>query len=198
MFIIPADTYTILVELYIVFMAILLEKISHLDFVTFKWCFGRKHVEQIARVSCWISRLGDGVYYLIFALVLIWFDVLNSKDFLLCSLLGFCFELPSYLLLKHGIKRQRPHDIITEFAAYLVPSDKFSFPSGHTAAAFVMATMVSFFFPSYMVLAYVVATLIGISRVLLGVHFPTDILAGMILGLSSANAALTLYGVAPF
>lgn len=178
-------------------MAILLDKISHFDLVTFKWCLERRHAKQVAKVSRWISRLGDGIYYLIFALVLVWLEVKHSTDFLLCSLLGFCFELPSYLILKHGIKRQRPHDVITEFAAYLVPSDKFSFPSGHTAAAFVMATMVCLFYPSFTLLAYAIAALIGFSRVLLGVHFPTDILAGMVLGLTSAYIAATIYGIVP-
>ena len=178
-------------------MAILLEKITRFDHITFKWCLERKHAEQVASVSRWISRLGDGIYYLLFALVLIWLEVLNSVDFLLCSLLGFCFELPSYLILKHGIKRPRPHDVSTEFSSYLVPSDKFSFPSGHTAAAFVMATMVASFYPSYTALAYTVATLIGTSRVLLGVHFPTDIFAGVLLGLGSAYTSISIYGVFP-
>ena len=55
-------------------MAILLEKISRLDLIAFKWCLERKHAEQVANVSRWISRLGDGIYYLIFALILIWLD----------------------------------------------------------------------------------------------------------------------------
>ena len=55
-----------------------------------------------------------------------------------------------------------------------------------------MATMVSYYYPPFTPLAYLIATMIGSSRVLLGVHFPTDILAGMILGLVSAYSALTI------
>lgn len=178
-------------------MAILLDKISRYEIVAFKWCLSRKYSEQVAKVSRWISRLGDGIYYLFFGLALLWYEPVYGKDFFLCALLGFTFELPSYLILKNSIKRQRPNDIIQEFVAHLVPSDKFSFPSGHTAAAFVMATMVAYFYPPYGLLAYVIATMIGGSRVLLGVHFPTDILAGMVLGLGSAYAALTILGAPP-
>ncbi|HEY5601707.1 MAG TPA: phosphatase PAP2 family protein [Gammaproteobacteria bacterium] len=175
-------------------MAILLEKINRFDIVAFKWCLSRKYSEQVAKVSRWISRLGDGVYYLIFGLLLLWLEPVHGQAFFQAALLGFAFELPVYLILKNSIKRQRPNDVIQEFVAYLVPSDKFSFPSGHTAAAFVMATMITYYYPPYSSLAYVLAVLIGGSRVLLGVHFPTDILAGIVLGLASAYTALSILG----
>lgn len=173
-------------------MAMLIDKITSYDLLAFKWCLSRKHARQIARISRWISRLGDGVYYFIFGLILVWLEPVAGLAFFKTALAGFAFELPTYLIVKNFVKRQRPHDVISEFVAYLVPSDKFSFPSGHTAAAFVMATMVSFYYPSFSLLAYCIAILIGSSRVLLGVHFPTDILAGMILGISSAFAALLM------
>ncbi|MGD8559339.1 MAG: phosphatase PAP2 family protein [Gammaproteobacteria bacterium] len=175
-------------------MAILLDKINSYDRLAFEWCLSRRYAPQVARVSRWISRLGDGVYYLIGGLLLLWLEPVYSWAFFTTALTGFAFELPLYLILKNSIKRQRPNDVISEFVAYLVPSDKFSFPSGHTAAAFVMATMVTYFYPAYAIPAYSLAALIGSSRVLLGVHFPTDILAGMALGLSSAMAALSLMG----
>ncbi|WP_455223038.1 phosphatase PAP2 family protein [Kaarinaea lacus] len=175
-------------------MAILLDKITRYDIVAFKWCLSRKHAEQVAKVSRWISHLGDGVYYLVFGVFLVWLEPVHGKAFFLCALLGFAFELPSYLILKKSVKRQRPNDLLQEFVAYLVPSDKFSFPSGHTAAAFVMATVVSYYYSPFTLYAYAIATMIGSSRVLLGVHFPTDILAGMVLGFCSAHAALAILG----
>lgn len=176
-------------------MAILLEKISRYDTVAFKWCLSRKHSQQVAKVSRWVSRLGDGIYYLLFGLVLLWQDPARGSVFFQYALLGFCFELPAYLVLKNSIRRQRPNDFLQADFAYLIPSDKFSFPSGHTAAAFVMATMITLFYPTYSILAYVMASLIGSARVLLGVHFPTDILAGMVLGLVSAYASLSILGL---
>jgi undecaprenyl-diphosphatase len=68
-------------------------------------------------------------------------------------------------------------------------------PSGHTAAAFLMASILSSFYPSVTVFVYLWALSIGFSRVLLGVHYPGDILAGAALGLGIS--ALSIVTLAP-
>ncbi|MEC8880451.1 MAG: phosphatase PAP2 family protein [Pseudomonadota bacterium] len=70
--------------------------------------------------------------------------------------------------------------------AFIKPAGRFSFPSGHTAAAFVMATLLGIFYPVVATLALAFALLVGLSRVLLGVHYPSDIAAGALLGTSCA------------
>ena len=91
-------------------------------------------------------------------------------------------QVTLYILLKHKFKRNRPQDYLDSFEAKIKPSDQFSFPSGHTAAAIVMATQILLFFPWFAALAIFWALAIGASRVLLGVHFPGDILAGASIG----------------
>lgn len=107
-------------------------------------------------------------------------------------LAAFLIELPLYLLLKNLIRRSRPADAVESLSAFIRPSDRFSFPSGHTAAAFVFAVAVSAFFSAWAPLVFALAVAIGLSRVLLGVHFPSDILAGAILGVGSALLAFAL------
>jgi len=175
-------------------MVTLIATVNKFDLAAFKWCMSRKHAASIAAVSRWISGLGDGYLYALIGLLLLWIDTEVSSAMLITTLVAFAIELPCYLIFKNGIKRNRPAEAIQGFNAFLVPSDKFSFPSGHTAAAFLMATMIAIHFPSFALLAFTLATLIGTSRVLLGVHFPTDILAGVVLGVSSALIAIGVTG----
>jgi undecaprenyl-diphosphatase len=75
-----------------------------------------------------------------------------------------------------------------------MPSDRFSLPSGHTAAAWVIAILVALHYPILAIPVFIWATLVGISRVYLGVHYPTDILAGFILGTLSAVSSILIKG----
>lgn len=92
--------------------------------------------------------------------------------------------------LKSTIKRTRPFEAHPDI---IKRSDGggYSFPSGHTSSAFAIATSLSLSFPKWYVVApaYAYASLVGVSRVKLGVHYPTDVLCGAFIGTASAFAA---------
>ncbi|MGH1431602.1 MAG: phosphatase PAP2 family protein [Neptuniibacter sp.] len=159
------------------------------DLFAFNWCLGSSRAPEMAKISRQVSRLGDGGLYLVLGISLALFEPAYGLIFFITGLIAYGFELPLYLVLKNTIKRDRPCDALP-FEAYIVPSDKFSFPSGHSAAAFVFATLIAEYYPMFAGIAYSVAVLVGISRVLLGVHYPSDIAAGAILGVSSATLAI--------
>lgn len=88
------------------------------------------------------------------------------------------------LALKNLISRPRPGlnmDDVHYVGDYVVKDDE-SFPSGHTALAFAAATVLSDQYPQYTPYLYTYATLIGVSRIYVGAHYPTDVLAGALLG----------------
>lgn len=128
-----------------------------------------------------ISKTGDGPSYL-----LIWLGVALQAgvqhQFVQTALLAFLMERPLYFMLKNGFKRNRPQDALTHFTSVIVPHDQFSFPSGHTSAAFLMATLGGVFWPMLTIPLYIWATCVGFSRVLLGVHFPGDVAVGAVMG----------------
>jgi undecaprenyl-diphosphatase len=140
----------------------------------------------------WLSKTGDGQLYLLFGVMLWWLEPQYGALFLYSGLLAYMLELPIYLLLKNCLKRERPCHHISEINAHIVPSDKFSLPSGHTAAAFLMASLIAHFYPTLSISAYMWASCIGGSRVLLGVHYPSDIVAGALLGLSISAIILLI------
>ncbi|MBT1451728.1 phosphatase PAP2 family protein [Glaciecola sp. XM2] len=142
----------------------------------------------------YVSKTGDGHLYLFLGATLFYFDKQHGALFFYTALLAYAFEIPMYLTLKHLFKRQRPCDVLLHYKAHIVPSDKFSLPSGHTAAAFLMATIIMHFYPGLGVVAYVWASLVGLSRVVLRVHYPLDVIIGALLGVSVACGSIYALG----
>ena len=113
-----------------------------------------------------------------------------SKPFLLSALIAFPLERLLYHLIKQSMKRDRPCEHIVDVEFRVRPPDQFSFPSGHAASAFLMMTLLANFFPILRIPMFFWATTVGIARVYLGVHYPTDVLAGAILGIVTARIGI--------
>ena len=141
-----------------------------------------------------VSMSGDGWLYALIALALMRFDPIHGKTLLFTLMLAFAVEVPLYVVLKNVLKRQRPYQRLA-IRAVITASDKFSFPSGHTTAAFMFCAIVGAYFPHAFLLLMLWATAVGVSRVALGVHYVTDIVAGALLGLGLAYCILAIIPV---
>lgn len=163
--------------------------IHQMDVYTFYWLLSRRRARTMAQLARIVSHSADGFFYPLAGLWL-WYSDSLAGTFALA--LAFMVERPVYTLLKNGFRRHRPADILENFKSFIIPSDQFSFPSGHTSGAFLVATIMAAYHPELFWPLYGWAVLVGLSRIQLGVHFPTDTLMGALLGTSMAALGLGL------
>jgi undecaprenyl-diphosphatase len=98
----------------------------------------------------------------------------------------------TFMAIKRSCRRRRPCDIAPHPLFHVRPPDAFSFPSGHTMNAFAVATALALRFPALSPGLFLLAASIGASRVVLGLHFASDVWAGAALGALLGWAAAML------
>jgi undecaprenyl-diphosphatase len=128
----------------------------------------------------WISRLGRGDVIFVLALIFIF---LPKREYRILAILLFaCLTITYYSVdvLKHLVARPRPY-IALAGAHILERAKDFSFPSGHATQAFAAAAIFASFFRKRAVF-FTLAALVCLSRVYLGVHYVSDVIAGALLG----------------
>ncbi|MDD2980226.1 MAG: phosphatase PAP2 family protein [Hespellia sp.] len=97
------------------------------------------------------------------------------------------------IALKNVVARTRPYEVIEGLNILIAKPSDFSFPSGHSCASFAAASAYYRTAPrKFGIPALILATMIAFSRLYVGVHYPTDVIAGILIGLFSAWAAATI------
>ncbi len=138
------------------------------------------------------SRLGDGIVWVVLLAVLpLLYGSAALRPVLTMALTGAIGVL-LYAFLKRVFVRERPfmtHAAIDRAAA---PLDRYSFPSGHTLHAVCFSWQASAHFPELVWILLPLAALIAASRVVLGLHYPSDVLAGAAIGAGLAAVSLSL------
>ncbi len=143
-----------------------------------------------------ISRLGDGVFWyaLMAALAL-----LGGRDGVAAALhlagIGVV-SLILYKSLKRWTRRPRPCAADLRIRAWIAPLDEFSFPSGHTLHAVAFTIVALAYMPALAWLLIPFAASVAVSRVVLGLHYPSDVLAATAIGSALALGSIWLRDVA--
>jgi len=160
------------------------------------WCLSanrwgaRFAVRRFFRI---VSRLGDGGlwYALIFAPLLL-DPVQGLAASANLALVGGVAAL-LYRRLKHWAKRPRPYAADPRIQAWIAPLDEYSFPSGHTLHAVSFSLVACAWYPWLACFFVPFTACIALSRVVLGMHYPSDVFAAALIGGALAAASLALF-----
>jgi len=139
------------------------------------------------------TRMGDGWIWYGLGLMLLAYG--GPQRFVAIGAAGSAAVLGIFVFkaLKRLSQRPRPCQIEPHCWSKVLPPDKFSFPSGHTMTAFSIALVVSYFYPSLEGMLFFLALSIAVSRIVLGMHFLSDVLAGMVMGVALGCASITAF-----
>jgi undecaprenyl-diphosphatase len=148
----------------------------------------RRRVRFLTAFMKLMTRIGDGQVWALVILILFFVNIYAG----FALLFGSIIQIVLQQIIKNLFSRQRPYVSHEEISIVINPPDRFSFPSGHTAGAFVLVFFFWYFYPFLFVPMLVLATLIAFSRMYLGLHYPTDVMAGVILGYISARLGIIL------
>jgi len=137
-----------------------------------------------------VSRLGDGLFwYAVILFVIVFIDATAGSWMALTGLVATLF----YKILKAMLVRERPYITHRSVSCAAAPLDRYSFPSGHTLHGTCFFIVLTYINPllGFCVLPFTLS--VALSRVVLGLHYPSDVVAGIVVGISIASTSIALY-----
>lgn len=162
----------------------MLSFIQHFDESILLWIQENIRTPWLTAIMQFCSLLFDrGLLSIATCVVLLFFKKTRTVGYAATGSLVLC-SIITNLTLKPFFARTRPYHLLNNLITLTHQPHDYSFPSGHTTAAFAVASILFFCFPKkYGTPALFLAILVGLSRIYLGVHFPSDVAAGAFIGL---------------
>jgi undecaprenyl-diphosphatase len=167
------------------------------DFTVMHRCNGWRAPRWLRLWMVAATRGGDGWLWYGIGIVVTLFGGPDRFHAILAAILASATGVAMFIKLKRSFGRKRPCAIEPHCWATLLPPDQFSFPSGHTITAVSVAVSLGAYYPEMIPGLFFCAVSVAVSRVLLGMHFLTDVLAGAaiggLLGFLSADLLQTIW-----
>ncbi len=147
---------------------------------------------SVRRFFMLVSRLGDGIaWYTLMLLLPVVYGRAGAYASLHLALVGIV-ALLIYRSLKRYTRRPRPYARHQSITAHIAPLDEFSFPSGHTLHALSFTLVATHHYPALAALLWPFALLVAASRVVLGLHYPSDVLAAALIAIALAQSSIAI------
>jgi undecaprenyl-diphosphatase len=133
------------------------------------------------------AHLGDGpLWFVLSAILLVW-GVKSVRGITLIALIAVLASTGVSTVIKYIVRRRRPQELT---AFYTVKHDRYSFPSGHATRMGAIAVVVGHFVPTLAPISYALAAIVAVCRVIVGVHYVSDVAIGLLIGVSGAISML--------
>jgi undecaprenyl-diphosphatase len=139
-----------------------------------------------------ISRLGDGWMWYAVVLALPWIDHVAGTSCAIRLVAVGAVNLVIYFIVKRCIARPRPFRSCPGIRACARSPDEFSFPSGHTLHSAACAVILVSYYPALNFIVWPFTLLVAVSRVVLGLHYPSDVVVGAAVGALTAAVSFNL------
>lgn len=151
------------------------------------------HMPWLDSVMIFVSALGNaGFIWILTAVVLLFRKKTRHCGLLMLAVMAVCLVVGN-LGIKNLVARERPFVADPTVILKIPLPGEYSFPSGHTMHSFAAATVLFLHFKKPGIMALFLAALIAFSRMYLFVHYPTDILGGMVIGITAAVLLCRLF-----
>lgn len=150
-------------------------------------------IRWLRRLFRMVSRLGDGVFWYVLMLVLLGRYGRGALHAVAHMALAGVMCVLLYKWLKRKTSRPRPYQVNQSILAGAHPLDPFSFPSGHTLHAVAFTIVALGYYPALVWLVVPFTALVALSRLVLGLHYPSDVLAGALIGTLVAGVSFLVF-----
>lgn len=168
-------------------------KLLKLDQQIFQWINGRLHNRFLNFWLFYLTNLGGATFTISISLLAWAFAPLPWSVAGSQAAIALAISHIPVAIAKKLYPRIRPYLAIPETRTFRNPLSDHSFPSGHTTAAFSTAVPFIIAFPEMMPLFLSLSAVVGFSRIYLGLHYPSDVLAGVVIGTSVAAITVAIW-----
>jgi undecaprenyl-diphosphatase len=156
------------------------------------WMPGASPRDWVVRLLDTVSRVGDGwIWFAIIVCLPIATGSIGTSASVRMIGVGLV-DLVLYKIIKRWIARPRPYRTCPGIRACSRSLDEFSFPSGHTLHSVAFSLILTVYFPMSALFVWPLTILIAVSRIVLGLHYPSDVVVGALIGAATAAVSFNL------
>ena len=156
------------------------------------WMHGAAARAWVVRVLDAVSRVGDGWLWYAVIVCLPWAGGAVGTSASVRMIGVGIVDLVVYKIIKRWIARPRPYRTCPGIRACARALDEFSFPSGHTLHSVAFSLILTVYYPMFALFVWPFTVLVAVSRIVLGLHYPSDVVVGALIGALTAAVSFNL------